>query len=77
VVPFGPGGIADTSLRVVTEKLTSEIGQQVMVDNQPGAGGINAACSVLWAPTDGHTLALLSNGTAISVPLFRKLRSIR
>jgi tripartite-type tricarboxylate transporter receptor subunit TctC len=73
VVPFGAGGIADTSLRIVAEKLGAELGQQVIVDNQPGAGGITAAMSALKAPDDGHTLALLTNGTAISVPLFEKL----
>jgi tripartite-type tricarboxylate transporter receptor subunit TctC len=71
VVPFGPGGIADTSLRIVAEKLTEELGQQVIVENQPGAGGIAAASTVRKAEPDGHTLALLSNGTAISVPLFK------
>jgi tripartite-type tricarboxylate transporter receptor subunit TctC len=74
VVPFGPGGIADTSLRIVAEKLTGELGQQVVVENQPGAGGITAAMNALKAPADGYTLALLTNGTAISVPLFKKLR---
>ena len=74
VVPFGPGGIADTSLRIVAEKLTDELGQQVVVENQPGAGGITAAMNALKAPADGYTLALLTNGTAISVPLFKKLR---
>lgn len=73
VVPFGPGGIADTSLRIVAEKLTSELGQQVIVENKPGAGGITAAREALQAPADGHTLALLTNGTAISVPLFKNL----
>jgi tripartite-type tricarboxylate transporter receptor subunit TctC len=71
VVPFGPGGIADTSLRIVAEKLTEELGQQVIVENQPGAGGIAAASTVRKSEPDGHTLALLSNGTAISVPLFK------
>jgi tripartite-type tricarboxylate transporter receptor subunit TctC len=74
VVPFGPGGIADTSLRIVAEKLTGDLGQQVIVENQPGAGGITAAMNALKAPADGYTLALLTNGTAISVPLFKKLR---
>ena len=73
-MPFGPGGIADTSLRIVAEKLTGELGQQVIVENQPGAGGITAAMNVLKASADGYTLALLTNGTAISVPLFKKLR---
>ena len=73
VVPFGPGGIADTSLRIVAEKLTGELGQQVIVENQPGAGGIIAANEVLKSEADGYTLAFLTNGTAISVPLFKKL----
>ena len=73
VVPFGPGGIADTSLRIVAEKLTGELGQQVIVENQPGAGGIIAANKVLKSDADGYTLAFLTNGTAISVPLFKKL----
>lgn len=73
VVPFGAGGIADTSLRIVAEKLGEALGQQVVVENQPGAGGITAATNVLKAPADGHTLALLTNGTAISVPLFKRL----
>jgi tripartite-type tricarboxylate transporter receptor subunit TctC len=73
VVPFGAGGIADTSLRIVAEKLSLELGQQVIVDNQPGAGGITAATTVRKAEADGYTLALLTNGTAISVPLFEKL----
>jgi tripartite-type tricarboxylate transporter receptor subunit TctC len=74
VVPFGPGGIADTSLRIVAEELSSELGQQVVVENQPGAGGITATRNAsLKAPADGYTLALLTNGTAISVPLFEKL----
>ena len=68
VVPFGPGGIADTSLRIVAEKLTGELGQQVIVQNQPGAGGITAAINVIKASADGYTLAFLTNGTAISVP---------
>lgn len=73
VLPFGAGGIADTSVRIAAEKLSEELGHQVVVENQPGAGGITAASNVLKAPADGHTLALLTNGTAISVPLFKKL----
>ena len=77
VVPFGPGGIADTSLRIVAEKLTGELGQQVIVENQPGAGGIIAANKVLKSEADGYTLAFLTNGTAISVPCSRSCCSIR
>jgi tripartite-type tricarboxylate transporter receptor subunit TctC len=56
VVPFGAGGIADTSLRIVAEKLSLELGQQVLVDNQPDAGGITAATTVRKAEADGYTL---------------------
>jgi tripartite-type tricarboxylate transporter receptor subunit TctC len=73
VVPFGPGGIADTTARIVAEKLGDRLGQRFYVENQPGAGGIAAARTVISSSPDGYTLALLSNGTAISVSLFRKL----
>lgn len=72
-VPFGPGGIADITVRVVAEKLSEKLGQQFVVENQPGAGGITAARATLQAGNDGYTLALMTNGTAISVPLFKKL----
>ncbi len=72
-VPFGPGGIADITVRVVAEKLTEKLGQQFVIENQPGAGGITAARGALQGGTDGYTLALMTNGTAISVPLFKKL----
>lgn len=73
VIPFGPGGIADITVRVVAEKLSEKLGQQFVIDNQPGAGGITAARAALQGGADGYTLALFSNGTAISVPLFKKL----
>ena len=73
VVPFGPGGIADTTARIVAEKLGDRLGQRFYVENQPGAGGIAAARTVISSPPDGTTLALLTNGTAVSVSLFKKL----
>jgi tripartite-type tricarboxylate transporter receptor subunit TctC len=74
IVPFGPGGVADVTARIVGEKLGERLGQRFVIENMPGAGGINAARAVLSAPPDGHTLALFSNGTAISVSLFRDLK---
>lgn len=74
IVPFGPGGVADVTARIVGEKLGEKLGQRFVIENMPGAGGINAARAVLSAPSDGHTLALFSNGTAISVSLFKNLR---
>ncbi|MBO0765924.1 MAG: tripartite tricarboxylate transporter substrate binding protein [Hyphomicrobiaceae bacterium] len=73
VIAFGPGGVADTTSRIVAEQLSDKLGQRVVVENNPGGGGIAAARAVLSAPADGHTLALLTNGTSISVSLFKNL----
>lgn len=73
VVPFGAGGVADVTARVVAQQLSSQLGQSVIIENKPGAGGINAADSVAKAAPDGHTLFLMSNGSAVTVSLFHKL----
>jgi hypothetical protein len=73
VLPFAAGGVADTTIRIIAEKLSDKLGQRFYVENQPGAGGIAAARTVISSAPDGYTLALLSNGTAISVSLFGKL----
>lgn len=73
VLPFGPGGVADVTARIVADKLSNKLGQQFVIENMPGAGGITAARTVVNAAPDGYTLGLCSNGTAISVGMFRKL----
>ena len=73
VLPFAAGGVADITARIVAEKLGDKLGQRYYVENQPGAGGIAAARTVISSAPDGYTLALLSNGTAVSVSLFKKL----
>jgi tripartite-type tricarboxylate transporter receptor subunit TctC len=73
ILPFAAGGLADITTRLVADGLGDKLGQRIIVDDQPGAGGISAARSVLASPADGYTLALVTNGTAISVPLFKTL----
>jgi tripartite-type tricarboxylate transporter receptor subunit TctC len=73
IVPFGPGGVADITARLVADKLSDKMGQRFVIENMPGAGGIAAARAVLAGGPDGSTLAFFTNGTAISVPLFKDL----
>jgi tripartite-type tricarboxylate transporter receptor subunit TctC len=73
ILPFAAGGVADITSRLAAEKLGDKLGQRLVVENQPGPGGIAAARSVTTAAPDGHTLALLTNGTAISVALYKSL----
>jgi tripartite-type tricarboxylate transporter receptor subunit TctC len=73
VVPFGAGGVADLTARVVAKKMSENMGQAVIIENKPGAGGVVAGDSVAKADPDGHTLLLMSNGTAVSAGLFKSL----
>src|SRR5688572_19529998 len=73
ILPFGAGGVADVTSRLVAEKLGERLGQRFVVENMPGAGGIAAARAALAGGTDGYTVALITNGNAISVPLFKSL----
>ena len=73
ILPFGAGGVADVTARLVAQALSQKLGQNFVIENNPGAGGITAARMALSGPKDGYTLTLLTNGTAISVPLFNHL----
>jgi tripartite-type tricarboxylate transporter receptor subunit TctC len=73
VVPFSPGGAVDGPMRVVAQELSKRLGEQVIVENKPGAGATIGADLVAKAPPDGYTLLLASQTIAISATLYPKL----
>jgi tripartite-type tricarboxylate transporter receptor subunit TctC len=73
IVPFSPGGAVDGPTRIVAQKLSERLGQQVVVENKPGAGATLGAGEVAKAPPDGYTLLLASQTNAISATMYRKL----
>jgi tripartite-type tricarboxylate transporter receptor subunit TctC len=73
VVPFGAGGVADITTRSLAPKLAEGLGQQVIVENKPSAGGIVAAEQVARAEPDGYTLLLITNGAATATAMYKSL----
>jgi tripartite-type tricarboxylate transporter receptor subunit TctC len=73
IVPYGPGGVADVGMRILSDKLSRKFNQQVVVDNRPGAGGIVAAKAGAAAMPDGYTVLMTGNNNAIAVALFKSL----
>ncbi len=68
IVPFSPGGVADTSARVVADRLGARLGQQVLVENRAGASGNIGTQMVAQSAPDGHTLVLGFDGTMVINP---------
>ena len=73
IVPFSPNGPNDLLARMVGQKLTEAWGQQVVIDNRPGAGTIIGTELAVRAPADGHTLLMVSSSTAVNPTLKKKL----
>src|SRR5438094_352316 len=74
VVPFAPGGPADFLGRLIGQKMSEELGQQIVVDNRPGANTIIGAQAAAKAPPDGYTLLMAIDGTLVMNPfLYSKL----
>ena len=74
IVPFSPGGGVDLMARLLAERLRQSLGQQVIVDNKPGASGMLGAVAVVRAPADGHTLLLGSAGETAINPFIYKAK---
>ncbi len=73
VVPNAAGGAADITARTVGQVISGTLGQPVVIENKPSAGGIVAAEQVARSEPDGHTVLLISSGTAVSASLFKTL----
>ncbi len=73
VVPNAAGGAADITARTVGQVVAQTIGQSVIIENKPSAGGIVAGEQVARSEPDGHTVLLISSGTAVSASLFKAL----
>lgn len=73
VVPFPPGGLIDNMARLVGSRLAQELGQPVVIDNKPGAGGNVGAAEVARAPADGYTLLMASPALTISPAIYKNL----
>ena len=70
VVPFPPGGLIDTMARLISARLAQELGQPVVIDNKPGAGGNLGAAEVARSTPDGYTLLMASPPLTISPALY-------
>ena len=73
VVPFPPGGLIDNMARLVGSRLSQELGQPVVIDNKPGAGGNVGAAEAARAPADGYTLLMASPALTISPAVYKNL----
>src|SRR5437868_8484043 len=76
IVPFPPGGPIDTMARLLAHELSSRLGQEVVVENRPGAGSTLGSKAAAAAQADGYTLLFGSSGSlAVAPALYAKLES--
>jgi tripartite-type tricarboxylate transporter receptor subunit TctC len=73
LVPFAAGGAVDTLARLIGQKLSENLGQPVIIENRPGAGGNLASDVLAKSPPDGYTVLQTVNGLAISPSLYKTL----
>jgi tripartite-type tricarboxylate transporter receptor subunit TctC len=73
IVPFSPGGAADVPMRIIAQKLSELLGQQVVIENRPGAGSTIGADLAAKSVPDGYTLFTISNTHFVSAALYKKL----
>ena len=73
VVGFGAGGGTDIVARIVSQPLSETLGQPVVIENKPGAGGTTGADTVAKAPKDGYTAFMMNSGHTVSAVMYKSL----
>jgi tripartite-type tricarboxylate transporter receptor subunit TctC len=70
VIPFAPGGNYDVTSRIVADPMSRQLGQTVLIDNKPGAGGVVGLDAAVQAPADGYTIVMASFTVGYVAPIF-------
>jgi tripartite-type tricarboxylate transporter receptor subunit TctC len=73
IVPFGAGGPTDVIARIVAQKLSESLGQQVYTENMPGAGGNTGVAAAARAAADGYTMLVVSTGFMVNPSMYAKV----
>jgi tripartite-type tricarboxylate transporter receptor subunit TctC len=76
IVPYAAGGANDITLRMVSKHVSEKIGQPIVIDNRPGAGGVVGTSVVAKAPPDGYTIGVGATSTLIATPLTNPQSSV-